>query len=58
MTDHDAASRLQGVRVIGYITRPEAGCALISRDGQEFPLKAQGWNAFTPATDDSAPQES
>lgn len=58
LTDHDAVSRLQGVRVIGYITRPEAGCALISRDGQEFPLKAQGWNAFTPATDDSATQES
>lgn len=30
----------------GYITRPEAGCALITRDGQEFPLRAQGWNAF------------
>ena len=47
LTQHDAVSKLEGVKVIGYITRPEAGCALITRDGQEFPLKAQGWNAFT-----------
>ncbi|MCM1005137.1 MAG: thiamine-phosphate kinase [Prevotella sp.] len=47
LTQHDAVAKLEGIRVIGYITRPEAGCALITRDGQEFPLKAQGWNAFT-----------
>ena len=22
------------------------GCALVTRDGNEFELKAQGWNAF------------
>ena len=27
-----------------HITKPELGCALITRDGQEFELKAQGWN--------------
>lgn len=48
LTQHDAVSKVEGIRVIGYITRAEAGCALISRDGQEFPLKAQGWNAFKP----------
>ena len=32
------------VRLIGHITKPELGCALITRDGQEFELKAQGWN--------------
>ncbi|MCM1319662.1 MAG: thiamine-phosphate kinase [Muribaculaceae bacterium] len=46
LAQHDAISKLEGIKVIGYITRPEAGCALITRDGQEFPLKAQGWNAF------------
>lgn len=56
LTDHDAVSGIEGVRVIGYVTRPEDGCALISRDGQEFPLKAQGWNAFaaTSGNDDAS----
>lgn len=44
LTLNDQVSHLQDVRVIGYITKPELGCALITRDGQEFPLKAQGWN--------------
>jgi len=30
----------------GHITKAELGCALICRDGNEFELKAQGWNAF------------
>lgn len=50
LTEHDAVSKLQGIKVIGYVTRPEAGSALITRDGQEFPLKAQGWNAFPSST--------
>ena len=32
------------VKLIGHITRPELGLALIARDGSEFELKAQGWN--------------
>ncbi len=44
LTDHEKVSQIEGVRVIGHITKPELGCALISRDGQEFELKAQGWN--------------
>lgn len=48
LAQHDAVSKLEGIRVIGYITPAEQGCALLTRDGQEFPLKAQGWNAFTP----------
>lgn len=46
LTEHDNVSKLEGVRVIGYITKPEQGCALVTRDGQEMPLRAQGWNAF------------
>ena len=48
LTEHDRIENIKGVRMIGYITAPELGCAMITRDGQEFPLKAQGWNAFTP----------
>ena len=33
--------------MIGHITKQDLGCALITRDGQEFELKAQGWNALS-----------
>ncbi len=41
---HDKIAAVPGVKVIGYITREDLGCALITRDGNEIPLKAQGWN--------------
>ena len=44
LTDHDKVAAMKGVKVIGYITKAELGCGLITRDGQEFELKAQGWN--------------
>lgn len=42
----DKVDMLKGIRMIGYITKPELGAALVTRDDQELPLKAQGWNAF------------
>ncbi len=47
LTAHDRVSSLKDVKIIGYITKPELGCALIARDGQEFELKAQGWNPLS-----------
>ena len=44
IADHEKISEMEGIKLIGHITRPELGCALITRDGQEFELKAQGWN--------------
>ncbi len=44
LTDHEKVSKLPGVKVIGHITKPELGCAMITRDDVEMPLKAQGWN--------------
>ena len=44
ISDHERISEMEGVKLIGHITKPELGCALITRDGQEFELKAQGWN--------------
>lgn len=44
IADHGKVSEMEGVKLIGHITRPELGYALITRDGQEFELKAQGWN--------------
>lgn len=42
--DYEKVQAIEDVRMIGHITRKELGCALISRDGNEFELKAQGWN--------------
>lgn len=44
IADHEKVAEMKGIRIIGHITKPELGCALITRDGQEFELKAQGWN--------------
>lgn len=44
IADHDKVTEIEGVKLIGHITAPDLGCALITRDGQEFELKAQGWN--------------
>ena len=44
LVDHDRVSKLDGVKVIGYVTDENLGCAMITRDGGEIPLQAQGWN--------------
>lgn len=41
---HEKIKEISDIRLIGHITKPELGCALVTRDGQEFELKAQGWN--------------
>ena len=42
--DNDKLQSMEGIKVIGYITKPELGLKLVSRDGNEFDLLAQGWN--------------
>ncbi|MBP3768277.1 MAG: thiamine-phosphate kinase [Prevotella sp.] len=42
--DHEKIEALEDVHLIGHITRPELGHMLVTRDDQEFELKAQGWN--------------
>lgn len=46
LSDNDKIRKIKGVSVIGYITKPELGCALVTRDDNEIPLSARGWNAF------------
>lgn len=41
---HEKMNGLEGVRLVGHITPPEQGCYLVTRDGQEMQLRAQGWN--------------
>lgn len=50
ISDHEKVSEMEGIKLIGHITKQELGCALITRDGQEFELKAQGWNPLQEKT--------
>lgn len=42
--DHEKLNAIEGIRQIGYITKQQLGCMLVTRDDQEFELQAQGWN--------------
>ena len=42
--DLDKVKDMEGVRMIGHITDQKYGYILVTRDNQEFELKAQGWN--------------
>ena len=42
--DLDKVRQLDDVKLIGNITKKEYGLQLVARDGNEFELKAQGWN--------------
>ena len=46
LTDHEKVEKLKGITMIGYLTEPSLGEALVTRDGSEIPLKAQGWNSL------------
>ncbi len=42
--DLEKVKELEDVRLIGHITEAKYGLQLVTRDDQEFELKAQGWN--------------
>lgn len=46
LTEHDRISEMEGIKIIGHITKPELGCYLKGRDGGEVELRAQGWNSL------------
>ena len=50
IADHEKVAAMKDIRVIGHIVSDSMGLALITRDGAEMELKAQGW---TPATDNN-----
>ena len=43
IADHEKVAAMKEVRVIGHIVSDNMGLALITRDGVEMELKAQGW---------------
>lgn len=51
LASHDDVAKLPGIRIIGYITEEDKGCAMITRDDTEIPLRAQGWNPLAEKQD-------
>ena len=45
--DNEKIQQMDNVKLIVHITRPELGQMLVTRDNQEFELKAQGWNPLS-----------
>lgn len=41
--DHEKIEQMEDVKLIGHITEEKFGKVLVTRDNQEFELKAQGW---------------
>ena len=46
LTQHDNVAEMEGVHIIGHITAESLGACLMTRDGAEIQLKAQGWNSL------------
>ncbi len=44
---HEKISTLEDIHIIGHTTTADEGCMLVTRDGQELTIKAQGWKAFS-----------
>ena len=42
--DHEKIQDMDDIKLIGHITNASLGQILVTRDDQEFELKAQGWN--------------
>ena len=42
--DHEKIEQIDDIKLIGHITEEKFGKVLVTRDNQEFELKAQGWN--------------
>ncbi|MDE6127214.1 MAG: hypothetical protein K2G30_09695, partial [Muribaculaceae bacterium] len=54
---HEEIKKVPGVKVIGHVTALSLGCAMVTRDGGEIPIRAQGWNALVsdaPVSPDAA----
>ena len=45
--DHEKIQQIEDVKLIGHITNASLGHVLVTRDDQEFELKAQGWNPLS-----------
>ncbi len=46
MDDYEKIIGIDGIGIIGHMTKPELGLNLVGRQGEEIALKAQGWNSL------------
>lgn len=46
IADHEKVASMKDVHIIGHIVGSDMGNAMITRDGVEMELRAQGWNAL------------
>ncbi|MBO4530302.1 MAG: thiamine-phosphate kinase [Paludibacteraceae bacterium] len=46
LSANEIVQKIPGVKVIGHTTDKALGCRLITRQGDEIDLKAQGWNSL------------
>lgn len=46
LDDYDKIVLMEGVGIIGHMTKPELGLQLVGREGEEIQLQAQGWNSL------------
>lgn len=46
MADYDKIVAMEGVSIIGHMTKPALGLQLVGREGEEIELRAQGWNSL------------
>lgn len=44
---HNIIDKIEGIKIIGHITKEEYGCLMETRDGGEIGLRAQGWNPLS-----------
>lgn len=50
LVEKEKVDALKGVSLIGYITEEKLGAMLVSRDGNEIQIRAQGWNSLAADT--------
>lgn len=46
LEDYEKILNIEGIGIVGHITKPELGLYLSGRNGEEIELKAQGWNSL------------
>jgi len=47
LEDYDKIVAMEGIAVVGHITKPEFGLQLVGREGEEIEMRAQGWNSLS-----------
>lgn len=46
LADYDKILAMEGIAIVGHMTKPELGLNLVGREGEEIELQAQGWNSL------------